>query len=228
MAAPVTAEYDARWGYRHFDARRYERRRYGGLVRGLNLRLLHRALERALRGVDGRRLVLDIPCGTGIIGGHLATRGFEIVGADISPAMLGVAAGRDHAVGLVRADLESPPWRPESFDAVVCARFLMHLPPAARPDVLRTLAGLARGPLVATDCHPYTVKSLGRALRRRLGRPAKQSPRLTRRALAAEVAAAGLELERVSPVLPFLSEVWVAVIRQPRRGHVAADTRRPQ
>src|SRR5881628_3943041 len=92
MPAPATADYDARWGYRHFDARRYERRRYGGLVRGLNLRLLERVLARALAGVDGRRLVLDVPCGTGIIGDYLSARGFQIVGADISPAMLEVAA----------------------------------------------------------------------------------------------------------------------------------------
>lgn len=213
MSAPETADYDARWGYRHFDAERYERRRYGGLVRSLNLRLLNRALARGLAGVDGRRLVLDVPCGTGIIGDHLAGLGFEVVGADISPAMLAVAAGRDHAAGLVRADLEAPPWRPRSFDAVVCVRFLMHLPAAARPRVLRTLAGLTHGPLVVTVCHPYTVKSLGRAVRRRLGGRAKRSPRLTRRELAAEADAAGLVLERVIPVMPFLSEVWVAVLR---------------
>src|SRR5207244_6728158 len=166
MPAPVTADYDARWGYRHFDARRYERRRYGGLVRGLNLRLLESALVRALARVGGRRLVLDVPCGTGIIGRHLAARGFRIVGADISPAMLEVARERDHALGLLRADLEAPPWRPGTFDAVVCARFLMHVPAASRPRVLRTLAGLTHGPLVATVCHPYPLKSLGRSVPR--------------------------------------------------------------
>ena len=203
MPAPVTADYDARWGYRHFDARRYERRRYGGLVRGLNLRLLERVLARALARVDGRRLVLDVPCGTGIIGGYLA--------------MLEVARAREHALGLLRADLEAPPWRPGSFDAVVCARFLMHVPAESRPRVLSTLAGLTRGPLVATVCHPYTLKSLGRSVRRLLGRPTKRSPRLTRRALAAEVEAAGLQLERVIPVLPLLSEVWVVVLRHRAR-----------
>src|SRR5438445_457585 len=92
---PATLDYDARWGYRQFDARRYERRRYGGAIRRLN-----------------------------------------------------------------------------------------HRP-------------------------------LGRALRRALGRRAKQSPRLTRRALAAELDAAGLQLERVIPVMPLLSEVWVVVVRKP-------------
>jgi SAM-dependent methyltransferase len=217
MPAPVTANYDARWGYRDFDARRYERRRYGSLVRRLNLRLLERVLLRALAGVNGRRLVLDVPCGTGIIGDYLASRGFRIVGADISPAMLEVARERDHALGLLRADLEAPPWRPGTFDAVVCARFLMHLPAESRPRVLATLAGLTHGPLVATVCHPYTVKSFGRSLRRLLGRSGKRSPRLTRQALAAEVEAAGLQLERVIPVLPLLSEVWVVVLRNRAR-----------
>lgn len=213
MTARATADYDARWGYRTLDARRYERRRYGGVVRGLNLRLLERALARALDGVRPGGLVLDVPCGTGILGGFLASRGLRIVGADISPAMLAVARGRDPALGHVRADLEAPPYRPGAFDAVVCARFLMHVPAESRPCVLRTLAGLTHGPLVATFCHPYTLKSLGRALRRRIGRPAKRSPRLTRRALAAEARAAGLRVERVIPVLPLLSEVWVVVLR---------------
>jgi hypothetical protein len=91
----------------------------------------------------------------------------------------------------------------------------MHLPPAIRPRMLAGLAALARGPLVVTVCHPYTVKSLGRALRRAVGLSAKRSPRLTRAELTEEVRRAGLVLERVIPVLPLLSEVWVAVIRNP-------------
>ena len=55
-----------------------------------------------------------------------------------------------------------------------------------------------------------------------LGRQAKRSPRLTRPALAAEVAAAGLCLERVIPVMPILSEVWVVVLRVPPGAQLAA------
>jgi SAM-dependent methyltransferase len=215
MPGPATASYDARWGYRALDARRYERRRYGGLLRRLNLHLLERAIGRALAGVPPGALVLDVPCGTGVLGPVLLSRGLRVVGADISPAMLEVARERGGICAHVRADLEQPPYRPASFAAVVCARFLMHLPATSRPRVLATLAGLSRGPLVATVCHPWTVKRLGRAVRRLLGRRAKRSPRLTRRALAAEVEAAGLRLERVIPVLPLLSEVWVVVIRAP-------------
>jgi SAM-dependent methyltransferase len=209
---PAEARYDARWGYRAFDARRYEARRYGGAVRRLNHRLLERALARGLAGVRPAGVVLDAPCGTGILAGFLRGLGFRVVGADISPAMLEVARERGPVIGHVRADLERPPLQPRSVDAVISTRFLMHLPNDLRPRVLRTLASLARGPVVATVCHPYTVKTFGRAVRRALGGSAKRSPRLTRRELEAEVASAGLQLTRVIPVLPILSEVWVIVV----------------
>ena len=211
--APVEdANYDARWGYRRFDARRYEARRYGGVVRRLNHRLLERALAKGLAGVRPGGVVLDAPCGTGVLADFLRGLGLRIVGADISPAMLEVAKERGPVVGHVRADLERPPLRPGSVDAVVSTRFLMHLPAALRPRVLRAMATLTRGPVVATVCHPYTVKTFGRSVRAALGRKVKKSPRLTRVELEAEVASAGLRLERVIPVMPILSEVWVIVV----------------
>ncbi|MGH7893981.1 MAG: class I SAM-dependent methyltransferase, partial [Candidatus Binatia bacterium] len=209
-AAPdESAYYDARWGYRRFDARRYEERRYGGVARRVNHRLLERALAKGLAGVRRGGLVLDAPCGTGILAGFLRGQGFRVMGADISPAMLEVAKDRGPVVGHVRADLERPPLGSGTVDAVVSTRFLMHLPPEIRPRVLAAMAQVARGPLVATVCHPYTYKNFTRALRRAFGGTAKRSPRLTRLELEREVAAAGLRLERVIPVMPLLSEVWV-------------------
>lgn len=207
------ASYDARWGYRHFDARRYEARRYGGLVRRLNHRLLERALARGLANVPPGGLVLDAPCGTGILTGFLRDRGFRVLDLDISPAMLGVAKERGRVVGHVRGDLEVLPLRAGSVDAIVSTRFLMHLPPAVRPRVLRAMAHATRGPIVATVCHPYTLKSFGRGVRAALGGRVKRSPRLTRREIEAEVAAAGLALHALIPVLPVLSEVWVIVVQ---------------
>jgi SAM-dependent methyltransferase len=217
MQAQAAAPYDARSGYHDVDTARYERRRYRGLRQRLNLRLLERALVRALEGVGRERPILDLPCGTGILAARLTARGWRVVASDISPAMLAHARGRSGAIGHVRADLERPPYRPGAFGAVVCARFLMHLPAAVRPAVLRTLAELTDGPLVATVCHPYTLKSGTRALRRFLHMRSKRSPRLTRDALDAEVRAAGLRVERVVRLVPLVSEVWVAVISHPSR-----------
>src|SRR5262249_54266236 len=160
-AAPSEGStYDARWGYRAFDARRYEARRYGGVVRRVNHRLLERALAKGLAGVAPGGTVLDAPCGTGVLAGFLRRLGFRVVGA--APAMLAVARERGPVVGHVRGDLERPPLRAASVDAVVSTRFFMHLPPELRPRVMAAMARVARGPLVATVCHPYTVKTFGR------------------------------------------------------------------
>jgi SAM-dependent methyltransferase len=212
MAVSAVAHYVARWGYRAVDARRYERRRYGGPGRRLNLRLLERALGRAVAGLPRGGLVLNLPCGTGIVGRSLAARGLRVLQADISPTMLAVACERGDALAHVRADVERPPLRRRSVDAVLCARFLMHVPARARPGLLAGLAELSRGPVIATVCHPYTLKSATRRLRRALGWRVKRSARLDRRALEVEVAAAGLRVERVIAVMPLFSEVWVVVM----------------
>jgi SAM-dependent methyltransferase len=199
-------------GYRHFDAARYERRRYGSVARRMNHWFLERALARALRAVPPGSLVLDTPSGTGILHAFLAARGYRVVASDLSPAMIAQAQRKAEAVGGVLADIRSLPFRPETFDAVVCSRFIMHLPRGARGETLRTLARLSRGPVVATVCHPYTFKSASRAARRFLGGNPKQSPRITRRGLEEELDEVGLTLASVAVVLPVLSEVWVASI----------------
>jgi SAM-dependent methyltransferase len=43
---------------------------------------------------DGVRSVLDLCCGTGLLGAELLPRGYEVVGVDASQAMLDVARGR--------------------------------------------------------------------------------------------------------------------------------------
>ena len=205
---------DSLTGYRHFDAARYERRRYGSLARRMNHWFLERAMARALRPVAAGGLVLDTPSGTGILHGFLAARGYRVVASDLSPAMITQAQRKAEALGGVLADIRNLPFRPSTFDAVVCSRFIMHLPRGARGETLRMLATLSRGPVIATVCHPYTFKTASRAARRFLGGNAKQSPRITRRGLEEELAEVGLELQSVAVVLPILSEVWVASIRR--------------
>src|SRR5262249_59671297 len=129
MAEPVAGGYDGRWGYRTLDAERYERRRYGSPGRRFNLRLLERALSRALEAVPAGGVVLDAPCGTGILWSFLRRKGFRVVGADISPAMLAVARRRSESLGPMRADLQPPPCRPRCGDAGGGNRFRMHPPP---------------------------------------------------------------------------------------------------
>jgi SAM-dependent methyltransferase len=209
MRAGERLTYPARAGYH--DPLRYEARRYGTRRGRLNLRLLLRAIRRTLPPLPRGASVLDVPCGGGVLTPLLAD-GHRVTGADISATMLGAAWQRGGLAACVQADIERLPFRSASFDLVVCNRFLMHLPDQLRPQVLRELGRVARGPVVVTICHRYTLKSFTRALRARLGLRVKPSPRLGSAELAREVQAAGLHLRRIIYTAPFLSEVAVVLL----------------
>jgi 2-polyprenyl-6-hydroxyphenyl methylase/3-demethylubiquinone-9 3-methyltransferase len=100
---------------------------------------------KALGDLRGR-LVLDAGCGGGLVARELAAAGAEVVGVDRSLGSLGVArraAGR--SIGSfcpVQGRLERLPFAGGSFDAVVAADVLEHLPdlPAAVAELARVLA----------------------------------------------------------------------------------------
>ncbi len=69
---------------------------------------------------EGVRSVLDLGCGTGLLAGQLAVRGYRVVGVDASDAMLTLARERlGHAVTLRRITLPDLTVD-DVFDAAVC------------------------------------------------------------------------------------------------------------
>jgi predicted TPR repeat methyltransferase len=107
----------------------------------------------ATRKPDARS-VLDVGCGTGLVGRALRARGFsgELVGRDISEASLAVAReGGDYA-SLEQADLQQRlAFEDGRFDAVVCVGVMTYLPDVEA--VWREFARVARpgGVVVATQ-----------------------------------------------------------------------------
>jgi 2-polyprenyl-6-hydroxyphenyl methylase/3-demethylubiquinone-9 3-methyltransferase len=98
-----------------------------------------------LGDVGGRR-ILDAGCGGGLVARELAVAGAEVVGVDRSLGSLEVARRAvDRSIGSfrpVRGRLERLPFADGSFDAVVAADVLEHLPdlPAAVAELARVLA----------------------------------------------------------------------------------------
>jgi SAM-dependent methyltransferase len=78
---------------------------------------------------DHPRTVLDAGCGTGILAVHVADHVGRVVGMDISPGMLAVAAtrraeARKTNVEFVRGDLEAIPFGNGSFDCAISSAAL--------------------------------------------------------------------------------------------------------
>ncbi|WP_431038088.1 class I SAM-dependent methyltransferase [Streptomyces sp. P6-2-1] len=123
------------------EAASYDESR-GGLPRA-------RAAAEALAGLLPRRTrtVVDLACGTGIVGGRLREAGYTVLGLDLSAGMLRQAAGRLDAV--VRADGRALPLASGSAEAVT-AVWLLNLVDDAAPFVAEVARVLRPGGLFVT------------------------------------------------------------------------------
>jgi ubiquinone/menaquinone biosynthesis C-methylase UbiE len=147
-----------RWGAK---AASYER------VTGQVTRCLVEPLLAAARVGAGMR-VLDVATGPGHLAVAAARRGASVTGIDIAEGMLALAAERHPEVSFVRADAEALPFEDESFDAVVGAFIINHLPrpEAALAEFARVLAPGGSAAFTVWEGAPRTrlVTLLGEAV----------------------------------------------------------------
>lgn len=84
-------------------------------------------------------LLLDLACGGGLLGPHVAAKGHRHVGLDLSATALPLA--RAHGLTPVRGDVTRLPFRDEVADVVVAGEILEHVadPPAVVAEACRVL-----------------------------------------------------------------------------------------
>jgi SAM-dependent methyltransferase len=101
------------------------------------LRFVHRAIGLAVR----RGKALDVGCGSGgRIINALSDAGFQVIGLDVSAAMLELARRRHPNSSFIHADICV--WRPaEKYDAIVAWDSVFHAPYAAQRPVIEKLCG---------------------------------------------------------------------------------------
>lgn len=92
-------------------------------------------------GREGETLVLDLGCGTGILGAMLAGRGFRVVGVDLSLESLRVQNARNPGAALVQADAARLPIASGCVHSVACLGAWRHFPDAEKvlDEVCRVL-----------------------------------------------------------------------------------------
>lgn len=185
-------------------------------------RLSQAAVRRALAAIPGGAdRLLDIPCGTGRMTAVAREFANEVVGADISPAMLDEARRRlvfASRLSLVEADILHQPFADGSFDCVTCIRLMMHLDAPQRRAALRELARVARRyVLVEYGClSPWlrarrAIKATCRWMR---GRPQRWVRGVTRSEALDDLHAAGLTLVHPFHTAWGLSESVMLLLRK--------------
>lgn len=85
------------------------------------------------------RSILDLGCGDGTVSNHLVDDGSSVVGVDISFEALRYFKGK----GII-GSLEQLPFKDNSFDLVICAEVLEHLPIAAYEFAKQQIERVAR------------------------------------------------------------------------------------
>ena len=120
------------WYQENDVAEAYDDKRFTGGGQFIDRREKEAVLD-ALAPLDGKR-ILEVACGTGRFTVMLADRGADIVGMDISEAMLeqgrrkAAATGVDGELEFMQGDAGRLPFPDDHFDAVFAMRFF-HLAP---------------------------------------------------------------------------------------------------
>lgn len=98
-------------------------------------------LDRLAEHVAGRGWVCDLGCGPAQIGAYLAERGCDVIGVDVSLAMLRAARERHPGLRVQAGDMRALPLAAGCCVAVACFYSLIHVP---RDEVPATLIEIAR------------------------------------------------------------------------------------
>lgn len=202
-------------------AENYDKSRFNSMAGRIFERLEKNSIRKAFRDLPRGSTIVDVPCGTGRLAEVLLEDGFKVVGMDISPNMLAQAQKKlerfgDRFTTRVANMLEPDPELSAGpkYDAALCARVLMHFPPADQAIFLRNVASLVTRRVVFTHSWSSAYQLARRGLKRLLGHQRSVRYPLSRAGFAEVLSGAGLREQRKRrPCAPLTEEVIVTAVK---------------
>jgi SAM-dependent methyltransferase len=178
-----------------------------------------------LNAIPAGSKVLDLPCGTGRMTRLLVERGYRVIAADASEAMLVRAkdnyaayrSGKGNAAPEVPfsiRDVLSTGFANDEFDGVSCIRLFHHFSEAeTRRKALRELNRICRGPIVVTFLNSFALDRLSSWVKMRVRnrKPENQRP-IPLKTFAADIDAAGLQIDKKIAAHWGISSRWFLVL----------------
>ncbi len=133
------------------------------IIANKEIRIIHEFLED--NSGPGMK-VLDLPCGTGKLGGVLSEIGVDVIAADVSLEMLDLAKNeyRNSNVDYRVLDATQIALQNNSGDLIVCLRLFQRLPASSREKILSEFGRISTGRLIIS----YSYTSVWQRVRRLL------------------------------------------------------------
>ncbi|RJR54271.1 MAG: class I SAM-dependent methyltransferase, partial [Desulfobacteraceae bacterium] len=189
---------------------------WGRLVTYFEQRAIARELSRYNWSPSDR--LLDIPCGTGILGGILHRFPLKVLASDISLQMMALCRGdypADRFDGCVQADITSTPFPQESFSCVITLGFFHRVPSEIRRKALREIAALSTRVVILTCSVDTAVQRIKQAILTRIKPNHAPAPcPVPLREMIADCRSLGLRLARSYMVVPVLSAHAILVLEK--------------
>lgn len=185
-------------------------------------RLERRALRRLLRARawTSSDLILDVPCGTGILGPLLGELSAGVVASDIAFEMMALAGdeyARSQLRGFVQADITATPFRDRRFAGLVVLGFMHRVPSEIRRRALAELHRICGDLAIVSFSFTSGAQRLKQSLLKALKPghiPAPHAAPVD--VVEREIADAGFQVARRVQIAPFLSAESLYVLRRGR------------
>ncbi len=197
--------------YRDYQQRDWS---WGRLSTVMEQRALRRMMRPLLHPDD---LVLDMPCGTGILAPLLTAARARVVAADISTEMMALALETYAAtcVAHAQADITALPFRSGSIDTVMTIGFMHRVPPGVRRAALQEIARVSRRFAIVSFSLDSPLQRVKHAVLRAVTSRHVPAPSPAHGGqVEAEIRAAGCRVAARVAILPWLSAEWLYLIEK--------------
>ena len=216
-------DYRAKTAYQNEDdASKYDQKRFTSLRGRFGHYLDKRALERALShlSAEGIHNLIDIPCGTSRISKDLITLGYDLFGSDISFEMM--ESGKlkvnpnNKFFGFIQSDASQTGFFENSFDCLVCVRFIGHIPSEFRNPIFSEFRRISRYSIIELSLESNIAKmrkKIDRLLRSGSDLPSRWKWEVfTTSGLEQELADSGFVIIAKWPKFRFFSDSWFVLL----------------
>lgn len=191
---------------------------WGRIATWFEQKCIHRLLAR--RAWSAADVVLDIPCGTGILAPTLAPFGPKVVAGDISLEMMRLADSAYAAAsfgGLVQSDITAIPFADARFTVVVTLGFMHRAPVDIRRRALAELHRVCADTAIIS----YSLTSAAQRLKHWLLRAtsSRHVPApcaISMEEAEQEIGEAGFHILKRLAVVPLLSSEWLYLLSKNR------------